>query len=103
MRMRMIEHIELIHLLENPAARRLWLLEQALRSVPLEVAVELARTAEAFLMGSKVETVTDDPATVLRRDQDPCEGNCRRLSVSSLIAVLACWRRRFMLSKQISS
>jgi len=77
----MIEHIELIHLLENPAARRLWLLEQALRSVPLEVAVELARTAEAFLMGSEVETVTDDPATVLRRDQDPCEPT--RQSVST--------------------
>jgi hypothetical protein len=71
--MRMIEHVELIHLLENPAALRLWLLEQALRSVPLEAAVELARTAEAFLMGSEVETVTDDPATVLRRGQDPCE------------------------------
>src|SRR5436190_15577537 len=73
MRMRMIEHVELIHLLDNPAALRLWLLEQALRSVPLEAAVELARTAEAFLMGSAVETVTDDPATVLRRGQDPCE------------------------------
>ena len=69
----MIEHVELIHLLENPAARRLWLLEQALRSVPLEAAVELARTAEAFIMGSEVETVTDDPATVLRRDQEPSE------------------------------
>jgi hypothetical protein len=69
----MIEHVELIHLLDNPAALRLWLLEQALRSVPLEAAVEPARTAEAFVMGSEVETVTDDPATVLRRDQDPCE------------------------------
>jgi hypothetical protein len=70
----MIEHVELIHLLENPAARRLWLLEQALRSVPLEAAVGLARTAEAFVMGSAVETVTDDPATVLGREPSEPSG-----------------------------
>jgi hypothetical protein len=80
----MIEHVELIHLLHDPAARRLWLLEQALRSVPLEAAVELARTAEAFLMGSAVETVTDDPATVLRRDQVPCEPTRRPVSETRL-------------------
>ena len=80
----MIEHVELIHLLHNPAARRLWLLEQALRSVPLEAAVELARTAEAFLMGSAVETVTDDPATVLRRDQEPCDPTHRTVLKTGL-------------------
>ena len=78
----MIEHIELIHLLDNPAARRLWLLEQALRSVPLESAVELARTAEAFVMGSEVETVTDDPATRLRRDQEPSEPTVQPVSTT---------------------
>lgn len=78
----MIEHVELIHLLEHPAARRLWLLEQALRSVPLETAVELARTAEAFLMGSEVETITDHPATVLRRDQEPSDPTAQPVSTA---------------------
>src|SRR6266699_688573 len=82
MRMRMIEHVELIHLLHNPAARHLWLLEQALRSVPLESAVELARSAEAFVMGSEVETVTDDPATRLRRDQEPSEPTVQPVSTT---------------------
>jgi hypothetical protein len=79
----MIEHIELIYLLENPAARRLWLLEQALRSVPLEAAVELARTAEAFVTVSAAETITDVPATVLRRDQEPCEPTPKSVSKAS--------------------
>src|ERR1051326_6235773 len=79
----MIEHVELIHLLHDPAARRLWLLEQALRSVPLEAAVELARTAEAFIMGSAGETVTDDPTAVIRRDQEPSEPTVQPVSAGS--------------------
>jgi hypothetical protein len=35
--------------LEDPATRRLWLLTQALRCVPLDKAVELARVAEGFI------------------------------------------------------
>lgn len=79
----MIEYVELIHLLDHPAARRLWLLEQALRSVPLEAAVELARTAEAFIMGSAGETVTDDPTAMIRRDQEPSEPTVQPVSAGS--------------------
>jgi hypothetical protein len=39
------------HLLANDAARRLWLLAEALHSLPFDRAVDLARAAEAFVMG----------------------------------------------------
>ena len=38
-------------LLDNDAARRLWLLAEALHSLPFDRALDLARAAEAFVMG----------------------------------------------------
>ena len=40
-----------IRLLDNAPARRLWLLAEAVRSVPFDRALDLARSAEAFLVG----------------------------------------------------
>src|SRR5438477_13105339 len=51
----MNEPSELNGLVENPAARRLWLLHNALRCLPFDRAIELARAAEAFVTGSAVE------------------------------------------------
>ena len=51
----MSEHIDPIRLLGNPPARRLWLLQEAVRSVPFDRAIELARIAEAFVAGSAGE------------------------------------------------
>ena len=48
------------------SARRLWLLVKAVDSAPFDRAIELARTAEAFLMGSAVDTTIDDPTAVIR-------------------------------------
>ena len=42
----------LIEVLTDPVRRRSWLLAKALESQPLEEALELARTAEAFITGS---------------------------------------------------
>src|SRR5215470_4977124 len=43
--------------LGDPATRRLWLLTQALRCVPLDKAVELARIAEGFITAAaRLET-----------------------------------------------
>jgi len=56
----MTEQIDPIRLLDNPPARRLWLLLEAIRSLPFDRAVELARTAEAFVAGSTVEAMTPE-------------------------------------------
>jgi hypothetical protein len=57
----MNEKVELNELMDNPAARRLWLLHRALQSVPFDRAIELARTAEAFVICSLVENQGADP------------------------------------------
>jgi hypothetical protein len=44
--------IKIFERLENSVERRSWLLYEALRSAPLEEAIELARKADAFIMGS---------------------------------------------------
>jgi len=61
----MTEGIEVIHLLNDATARRLWLFVEALRAAPFDRAVALARTAEAFVTGSTAEDSThpDEPAT----------------------------------------
>jgi hypothetical protein len=43
-------------LLENPKARRAWLLLKALENLPLDEALELAETAERFLFGDPSES-----------------------------------------------
>ena len=54
------DRADLIGLIENPPVRRMWLLANALRSLPLDRAIELARSAEAFVTGSSgVEHVSD--------------------------------------------
>jgi hypothetical protein len=45
----------------DPVSRRLWLLSEALRSVPLDGAIELARAADQFIMGPLV-TMSVAPA-----------------------------------------
>jgi hypothetical protein len=57
----MNEQVELNELMINPAARRLWLLHRALQTLPLDRAIELARTAEAFVICSLVENQGADP------------------------------------------
>jgi hypothetical protein len=52
--------VELNGLMDNSAARRLWLLHNALRSLPFDRAIELARAAEAFVTGSALENRADD-------------------------------------------
>ena len=47
----MKDHTELVALVNNASARRLWLLYNALHCLPLDQAIELARTAEGFVMG----------------------------------------------------
>ena len=56
----MDEHVELIGLIDNPPARRLWLLYNALHGLPFDRAIEMARTAEAFVMGSAAEKHAGD-------------------------------------------
>ena len=48
----MNDHVELSRLIGNPSARRLWLLYNALHCLPFDRAIDLARSAEAFLAGS---------------------------------------------------
>jgi hypothetical protein len=57
----MNEQVEVSELMDNPGARRLWLIYRALQSLPFDRAIELARTAEAFVIGSLVENQGDDP------------------------------------------
>jgi hypothetical protein len=47
-------------LMDNPAARRLWLLHRALQSLQFDRAIEVARAAEAFVIGSLAENQGDD-------------------------------------------
>jgi hypothetical protein len=49
----MSENIELLQRLEDAAVRRCWLLAKALEDLPLDRAIELARTAEAFVTGAE--------------------------------------------------
>ena len=44
--------IKVFERLENGVERRSWLLYEALRSAPLDEAIELARKADAFIMGT---------------------------------------------------
>jgi hypothetical protein len=57
---RMNEHVELIGLIDNPPARRLWLLCSALKCLPFDRAIELARAAEAFVRGSHLDSQAGD-------------------------------------------
>jgi hypothetical protein len=56
----MDEHVELTRLIDNPPARRLWLLYNALHGLPFDRAIEMARTAEAFVTGSATEKHAGD-------------------------------------------
>ena len=56
----MNDHVELIGLIDNPPARRLWLLYNALQCLPFDQAIELARTAEAFVSGSHLDRQAGD-------------------------------------------
>jgi hypothetical protein len=56
----MDERVELIGLIDNPPARRLWLLCNALHCLPFDRAIEMARTAEAFVTGSVAEKHAGD-------------------------------------------
>jgi DNA-binding CsgD family transcriptional regulator len=69
----MTEQIDPIRLLDKPPARRLWLLLEAMRSLPFDRAVELARTAEAFVAGPTVEAMTPEamrPTTTTSKDPE---------------------------------
>jgi hypothetical protein len=71
----MIECVELIRLTENPTARRLWLLVEALQCLPLGRAIGLARSAEEFLTGSAAadmrqsERPASEPVGPVERDR----------------------------------
>jgi hypothetical protein len=54
----MSDAINPIPFFDTPTVRRLWLLAQALRSLPLDQALELARAAEAFLTQCESATST---------------------------------------------
>src|SRR5262249_5534396 len=60
----MNEHVELTGLMENPPARRLLLLLKALQYVPFDRAIELARTAEVFVTGSREPLDISLPSTI---------------------------------------
>jgi len=47
--------IKVFERLENGVERRSWLLYEALRSAPLDEAIELARKADAFIMGTAAQ------------------------------------------------
>ena len=48
--------------LDGPVSRRLWLLSEALRSVPLDRAIELARAADHFIVAGPLVTTSIAPA-----------------------------------------
>jgi hypothetical protein len=60
----MSEHVELTGLMDNPPARRLWLILKALHCLPFDQAIELARTAEAFVTGSHAQSQFDTRVNV---------------------------------------
>ena len=73
-------------LIDNSAARRLWLLLQAAQSQPFDKAIELARSAEAFLMGTAVEAITEPrgaPISVAARPEGPTEQVADKTSVAA--------------------
>lgn len=55
--------IQLDELMNSPAARRFWLLYQAVRSLPFELALESARVAEMFVVGAPSESLAADAPT----------------------------------------
>jgi len=69
----MNDDLELIGLVENPSARRVWLLANALRSLPFVRAIELARTAEAVVMGAPRLTQQTDKTHVNPDGPSPVE------------------------------
>jgi hypothetical protein len=60
--------VELIGFIDKPPALRLWLLHNALHSLPFDRAIELARIAEAFVTGSPAE---QQPADATRVNDPP--------------------------------
>jgi hypothetical protein len=66
--------VELIGFIDNPPARRLWLLHNALHSLPFDRAIELARIAEAFVTGSSAD---QQPAGDARVDANPSAAEVR--------------------------
>ena len=73
-------------LIDNSAARRLWLLLQAAQSQPFDKAIELARSAEAFLMGTAVEAITEPrgaPISAAARPEGPVEQVADEVSVAA--------------------
>jgi hypothetical protein len=69
----MKDHDELLALVDNAAARRLWLLCNALHCVPLDGAIELARTAETFVTGgfAAIEGINGNAADELEAVVSP--------------------------------
>jgi hypothetical protein len=63
----MLDEIPLNRLFEDAAARRLWLLREALRVAPFDRAIELARTAEAFVTAENIAHI-DGRATSSAQD-----------------------------------
>jgi hypothetical protein len=60
--------------LNDPIRRRAWLLSKALESLPLDRALEFARSAEAFITGSLTERGEDNfeaPAQPSRQEPKP--------------------------------
>ena len=58
--------------LDDPVSRRLWLLSEALRSVPLDRAIELARAADQFIVaGLLVRTSVAPAAAEVGRVDEP--------------------------------
>src|SRR5204863_8335073 len=73
-------------LIDNSAARRLWLLLQAAQSQPFDKAIELARSAEAFLMGTAVEAITEPrgaPISAVAPPERPVEQVADEVSVAA--------------------
>jgi hypothetical protein len=83
----MNDQAELIGLVDNPPARRLWLLYNALRHMPFDRAIELARSADAFVTGSRPdEHVSDarvdaEASEVLERSEQLAEETSSTASV----------------------
>jgi hypothetical protein len=71
---RMHKPVTLAELMCNPAARRLWMLYNAVGCAPFERAVELARAAEMFVAGSLPESpAAEAPTHTALRHADPEE------------------------------
>jgi hypothetical protein len=72
----MIESVVLTELIRNPAARRLWMLHNALQSLPFDRAIELACAAEAFVVGAEVQSelpAVGSEAALPRPDETPTD------------------------------